>query len=1548
MPSDDGSDGAFTLSESEKAAVLSARRAVTEQEVSAATEQLQQLAIGGRQTPQAAGRTVISPSTLAIIIPNLVKITTAIKAPAANNADLDSWQRAVHNWWALLGGPRDFFTTKPISRPDLELDSQTGAALRLSIADALSSQITDFDSLGAFELWNVLETRRTAWIKRESTYATAFVTNFSHPEASVDANATLFRSKLAIMRKSTNHAASAEGDAAREAWTRAAPARFGNIAETAIDLDWDLEKTIRRMEEMERRMVEVGTAMVAKASAAEDALVDRVVDKLDGKLEAMVAAYVGSGGGQDESCFYCKKPGHAKKDCRKRQRDLANKTIPTYLSGRVLVSLSVLRSPVDSSAASSQWLLDSGANVNLTGDRTLFVGPLRPCHLRIQVANDGYLEARHVGSISLRVMADDGTHVTLRLEEVYWFPTLTRNLLAPTSLLPLFWYITDGQSPDTARHRLVSTGSGPNITTRTASRLGLLDAIRPAPGLPDPPANPSAAESKLAAPAVAQTYTDSDIAQKAAIHCRLGHMPDAAIRDLVKRGLVDGLPAEGPWVTAPLPKCLACSLGKAKRAPFGGHLPQGTRCLERVHLDFFGPTRIADIDGNRFVLVLVDDKSRKKWSLPMQHRRDFLDAFKVWRRRVEREREALGGGKLETIRTDNAPELIARALDAYLKDEGIEHEYTPVYTSQLNGTAERAIGVVTVDQRVMGVDLANGSDALWGARFVWATIVGNARATNSVAGIATTPDQAWSGVKPDVSLFHRFGAPVRSWIPVEHRDPKLGKLGPSGRLFQFVGHDTRTGFGYRLFDQSAGPRGRIFVARPTECEFFDDDPVIMPLGTGVGTQTKGSTVETGAPVAVEHLEFVVPVAAGRAAGTDPILRLSNASGGVLEPPADAEYDALPGLDADSDDEEEVEDLRDVEPPENFAPPSPPVSRVPSPEPVPPRTLRQNPTPVIPWDKRDNSSDAAWRRNRESAIRAGVVANLGYDQDVESSETAGAPSANVAFLAAANLAKAATRDPRIPKPRDAMSDPRWRAAIDKEVNGLIANGTWKEVDFKDIPRGTKIINTHVVLNYKTSAYGDEIEKARLVADGSRMVQGVDFQEGWADVVNPTSVRTIFALINQNGWNWQKLDVKQAFLQSDINQPTFIRLPDWLVGDGESQLKELLKGLYGLRQSGNLWDTLLDKTLLELGFVRSAVDSRIYILRLETEVIFVLVHVDDMLLTGTSDPGIEEAKKRIKSKFTCTEDVTPTEFLGIAVRRDKQQGTLTLDLGSYSRRLLEYIGLPDVAPAPIPVQMDHNTIGQAKNEFERVFMRGKPYHEALGLLRYLVEFTRPDMSLGVGQAGRHAIDPSPRLWTFIVHLARYLQGTLDYGLVFQRIKDGAGDPWQITTMCDSDWAQNVDDRKSTWGRMTKLGNSLVSWKSAKGKQVATSSMDAEYGAVYHGVTESLFVHRLLRTLGLRSTEDGQPPTPLVYCDNQAAIKLTQHATNHNATKHIDVRFHYSREQRQLGNVNIAYKSSQEMTADTLTKGLTRVAFTRHRDGLGVADVKHATVRGSVGMM
>ena len=170
------------------------------------------------------------------------------------------------------------------------------------------------------------------------------------------------------------------------------------------------------------------------------------------------------------------------------------------------------------------------------------------------------------------------------------------------------------------------------------------------------------------------------------------------------------------------------------------------------------------------------------------------------------------------------------------------------------------------------------------------------------------------------------------------------------------------------------------------------------------------------------------------------------------------------------------------------------------------------------------------------------------------------------------------------------------------------------------------------------------------------------------------------------------------------------------------------------------------------------------------------------------------------------------------------------------------------------------------------------------------------------------PQPTDWMRLKHLLRYLKGTIDYGLHFKRDSDIS-----LTAYSDADWSGNVFDRRSTGGFLVFLGSNLISWSSKKQPTVAHSSTEAEYKAVANASSELIWINSLLRELSISL------PAPILWCDNIGATYLSANPMFHARMKHIEIDFHFVREQVAARRLLVCIISSHDQTADLLTKAL-----------------------------
>ena len=158
-------------------------------------------------------------------------------------------------------------------------------------------------------------------------------------------------------------------------------------------------------------------------------------------------------------------------------------------------------------------------------------------------------------------------------------------------------------------------------------------------------------------------------------------------------------------------------------------------------------------------------------------------------------------------------------------------------------------------------------------------------------------------------------------------------------------------------------------------------------------------------------------------------------------------------------------------------------------------------------------------------------------------------------------------------------------------------------------------------------------------------------------------------------------------------------------------------------------------------------------------------------------------------------------------------------------------------PQPTGIGEDVIGSCT-----VLPEGNRYPELIGSLQYLSNTTRPDISQAVGVLSRYRGKPTTSHWNGGIHVQRYLAGTADMGIIY-----GQGSSNELTCYVDSDFAGDLDTRKSTTGYAFILNGSVVSWASRKQPSVSTSTVEAEYIAASSAVKEAMWLGNMMQELG-----------------------------------------------------------------------------------------------------
>lgn len=485
--------------------------------------------------------------------------------------------------------------------------------------------------------------------------------------------------------------------------------------------------------------------------------------------------------------------------------------------------------------------------------------------------------------------------------------------------------------------------------------------------------------------------------------------------------------------------------------------------------------------------------------------------------------------------------------------------------------------------------------------------------------------------------------------------------------------------------------------------------------------------------------------------------------------------------------------------------------------------------------------------------------------------------------------------------------KWTTAMKEELESLHANNTWELVPWT----GQRLVDCRWTFKLKLDATGNVNRyKARLVARGFSQTHGVDYTETFSPVIRMESVRTILALAAERGLKIQQFDVKTAFLHGDLKEKIYMKQP--LGFEDDSGMVCLLKkSLYGLKQSPRRWNEKFVTSLKELGLQQSKADPCVFIG--EKEYIILGFYVDDGLVVSDSDLELERVMSGLREKFEMSE-VKFGLFLGMEIHKDTHG--ITLGQQRYAERVLESYRMDTAHPVSTPTSINnHSDLSLKNTKF--------PYREAVGSLMYLAVMTRPDLSFAVGAASRHLENPTEDDVCRVKQILRYLKGTTTLKLRF------LAKPTEIRLLAysDSDYAGDVDTRRSTSGYVFLLGGACISWRSERQRVVATSTTEAEYIAAAEAVKELLWIERLLKEL------ISAHPIPTLFVDNRSAIKLVENQVLHRRTKHIDVRYHFIREKFNENCFELESVSTREQAADILTKGLEKSLFIFNRLKLGL---------------
>jgi hypothetical protein len=366
-------------------------------------------------------------------------------------------------------------------------------------------------------------------------------------------------------------------------------------------------------------------------------------------------------------------------------------------------------------------------------------------------------------------------------------------------------------------------------------------------------------------------------------------------------------------------------------------------------------------------------------------------------------------------------------------------------------------------------------------------------------------------------------------------------------------------------------------------------------------------------------------------------------------------------------------------------------------------------------------------------------------------------------------------------------------------------------------------------------------------------------------------------------------------------------------------KLRKALYGLKQAQRAWYNKIETYFALEQFEKCSHEHTLFVkYGTNNKILIVSLYVDDLICTGNDGHMIQEFKESMKRKFAMTDLSKMKYFLGVEVIQSEKG--IIIHQQKYAAEILKRFGMENCNTVGSPIvpgcKLVKDENGKATD--------AKEFKQMVGCLMYLLA-TRPDLAYSICLVARFMDRPTEMHVMAVKRIMRYLKGTLGDGVMYKHTEDKGV---ELVGWSDSDYAGDLNDRKSTSGYVFMLGTGAISWSSKKQPIVTLSTTEAEYVAAALCACQCIWLRNVLKHLKIT-----QHKSTVIYCDNSSSIKLSKNPIMHGRCKHIDVRFHFLRNLTKDAIVELRYCTTHEQLADLMTKPLKLEVFQKLREELGM---------------
>ena len=317
------------------------------------------------------------------------------------------------------------------------------------------------------------------------------------------------------------------------------------------------------------------------------------------------------------------------------------------------------------------------------------------------------------------------------------------------------------------------------------------------------------------------------------------------------------------------------------------------------------------------------------------------------------------------------------------------------------------------------------------------------------------------------------------------------------------------------------------------------------------------------------------------------------------------------------------------------------------------------------------------------------------------------------------------------------------------------GTWELTD----PPPNRVPTTNKWVFIKKFSKDSKLQKykVRLVARGFTQRLGMDYNETFSPVIHLETICTILVQAVKKDWKIQQMDVKGAYLNGILKEEIYMKQPKGY-DDETGRLCQLIKTLYGLKQSGCKWNKELNGQLESKGFTSLHSDLCVYIWCTNRNIEIITVWVNDLLLFSNTPDIMDHLQGELQTLFELTNMGDLTKIVRIEIKHNCAQKSLRITQNKYIESILEKWGMKDANSIKVP--MDPKLQLERSDSTELGYSTA--YALLIGSLMYTAITTCPDIAYAVSWLPSFTANPNMSHWTAAKQVLRYLAGTQDMGV------------------------------------------------------------------------------------------------------------------------------------------------------------------------------------------